>query len=171
MPRALRAAITAFINLFFLQRDRTFLRRAWPLAVLPPTAWKPLMPRALRAAITAFINLFFLPKADDFLVTILPFLFFIRSAFLIPPTVFSLRPTKTAYFARLPLAILLTRFAAFFFFIPLFFMDFFMDFIAFMDFFIDFAILSSVGKKFEVKTIKNKRLLCLKEQSVNILSQ
>merc|ERR1719234_292235 len=156
MPRALRAAITAFINLFFLQRDRTFLRRAWPLAVLPPTAWKPLMPRALRAAITAFINLFFLPKADDFLVTILPFLFFIRSAFLIPPTVFSLRPTKTAYFARLPLAILLTRFAAFFFFIPLFFMDFFMDFIAFMDFFIDFAILSSVGKKFKLKRLRTK---------------
>merc|ERR1719500_2383003 len=102
------------------------------------------------------MNLFFLPRAEDLRVTILPFLFFIRSLFFRPPVVFSLRPLKTAYFARLPFAILLTRFAFFFFIAPpfiidfmafmAFFMDFFMDLA--MDFFMDLAILRLLGKKF-----------------------
>merc|ERR1712151_794633 len=107
----------------------------FPFAVLPPTAQKPLMPSSLRAFLHASIHRFaalltnlFLAAADDFLLTILPVLLFIRVAFVRPLVVFSFLPRKTEAFARLPLAILLT-FMAFFFMA-------FIAFIAFIPFFI-----------------------------------
>merc|ERR1719148_354611 len=118
--------------------DFTLAYSAFPCAVLPPTGQKPLMPSSLRAFLHASIHFFsalvanfFLAAADAFLLTILPFLLFIRVAFVRPLAVFSLFPRKTEAFARLPLAILLTFMA----FMPLFFMAF-IAFIAFIPFFI-----------------------------------
>lgn len=70
------------------------------------------MPRALRADLTAdpqaailLAPLRFLAASEAFLETTLPDLFFFKSDFLSPPTVFSLLPLKTELFARLPFAI------------------------------------------------------------------
>merc|ERR1719235_1479031 len=99
-------------------------------------AKNPLIFRAARAFLIAWIqgpmvwaNLF-LARRLCFLLTILPLLFWSKSAFLRPPTVLSLVPLKTVNFARLLLATLLTIF-------------FFMAFMAFMAFiaFIAFAML------------------------------
>merc|ERR1719420_767295 len=99
-----------------------FIGRApWPSCRAEPflIATKPLRPNAFLALVTAAIQALFLPNADFFLLTILPFLFLVKEAAVIPPTVFSLDPRKTNTFANLPLAILLTVF-------------FFMAFMAFM---------------------------------------
>merc|ERR1719263_84196 len=99
-----------------------FIGRApWPSCKeqSPLIATKPLRPNAFLALVTAAIQALFLPNADLFLLTILPFLFLVKEAAVIPPTVFSLEPRKTNAFAILPLAILLTVF-------------FFMAFMAFM---------------------------------------
>merc|ERR1719183_2271546 len=77
------------------------------------------MPNAFLALVTAAIQRLFLPNADFFLLTILPCLFLVREAAVIPPTVLALVPRKTNTLAILPLAILLTVF-------------FFMAFMAFM---------------------------------------
>merc|ERR1719453_386026 len=99
-------------------------------------ATKPLSFRAARAFFTACIQgptllaKRFLASALCFLLTTLPRLLIIRSAFERPPTVFSLFPRSTTALAYLPWATLLTVF-------------FFMAFMAFMAFiaFIAFAIL------------------------------
>merc|ERR1719449_301247 len=101
-------------------------------------ATKPFNLRMERAFWTALVHLprpfamnCFLPFAAIFLLTILPRLFLRRSALVRPPTVFSLVPRSTTDLARLPVAILLTRF---------FFMAFMAAaFMAFMTF-IAFAI-------------------------------
>merc|ERR1719181_1315954 len=82
----------------------------------------------------------FLPAAWPFLVTILPFLFFIRSPFFRPVDVFSLRPAKTTALMKAPLAIFET-FMAFITFID--FMVFFMVFIGFGR-----AMLTSKGRRY-----------------------
>merc|ERR1719326_1897856 len=78
-------------------------------------ATKPLMPKAFLAFATAvtqpLMKLFFLARRDAFLLTILPRLFLIKSALVMPVYVFSLLPRKTTARAILPLAILLTAFA------------------------------------------------------------
>merc|ERR550537_498392 len=77
-------------------------------------ATKPLRPKAFLAFWTAVVQplmkLFFLARRDAFLLTILPYLFLIKSDLVMPPTVFSLLPRKTTARAILPLAILLTVF-------------------------------------------------------------
>merc|ERR1739845_183333 len=90
-------------------------------------ATKPMSFRAARAFFTACIQgptllaKRFLASALCFLLTTLPHLLIIRSAFERPPTVFSLFPRSTTDLANLPLATLLTVF-------------FFMAFMAFMAF-------------------------------------
>merc|ERR1712186_267420 len=110
-----------------------FAYRAFPCAVFPPTAQKPLMPNALRACLQAshhFFNAlpaqFFFARADAALLTIFPDLLLTRVALVRPPTVFTFLPLKTAALAALPRAMTLTFFT--------FFMAFFIAaaFIAFM---------------------------------------
>merc|ERR550537_1172308 len=100
------------MKLFFLASADRFL-----------VATKPLRPKAFLAFWTAVVQplmkLFFLESWDLFLLTILPYLFLIKSDLVMPVAVFSLLPRKTTALAFLPLAILLTAF-------------FFMAFIAFM---------------------------------------
>merc|ERR1719188_1237032 len=103
--------------------------KAFPCAVFPPTAQKPLMPNCLRACLHASPHFFnglcanaFLARADAALLTIFPLLLLIRVAFVKPPTVFTFLPLKTAALASLPLAMTLT------------FFTFFMAFMAFMAF-------------------------------------
>merc|ERR1712027_271920 len=95
--------------------DLTLAYKAFPCAVLPPTAQKPLMPSCLRACRVAShhffsaldANLFLLP-ADRDLLTILPVLLLVRVALVSPPTVFAFLPEKTASLALLPFAMALT---------------------------------------------------------------
>merc|ERR1719221_1244845 len=101
--------------------------KAFPCAVFPPTAQKPLIPKALRACLHAshhFFNAldaqFFFARADAALLTIFPLLLLVRVAFVKPPTVFTFLPLKTATLASLPFATMLT------------FLTFFMAFMAFM---------------------------------------
>merc|ERR1712124_97138 len=72
------------------------------------------MPKAFLAFCTATVQplmkLFFLAKGDRFLLTILPYLFLIKSDLVKPVAVFSLVPRKTTARAILPLAVLLTAF-------------------------------------------------------------
>merc|ERR1719395_359965 len=106
-------------------------------------AENPVIFKALRAFATAWIHGDFFPRALLFLLTILPYLFLMRSFEVRPPTVFSLLPRSTMALAIWPLAILLTDFffiafmafmAAFFFMTFMAFMAafFFITFIAFM---------------------------------------
>merc|ERR1711992_210152 len=95
--------------------DLTLAYRAFPCAVLPPTAQKPLMPSCLRACrvashhfLSALEANLFLPSAERDLLTILPLLLLVRVALVSPPTVFAFLPEKTASFARLPFAMALT---------------------------------------------------------------
>merc|ERR1719248_449921 len=74
------------VQCIYLYRERAFFSRAWPLADLPPTAWKPLMFKALRAFCTAAV----------LLETRLPVLLLVSLSLVRPPTVFILRPEKTA---------------------------------------------------------------------------
>merc|ERR1719420_43155 len=93
-----------------------FIGRApWPSCRAEPflIATKPLRPNAFLALVTAAIQALFLPNADFFLLTILPFLFLVKEAAVIPPTVFSLDPRKTNTLAMRPFAILLIAFMAF----------------------------------------------------------
>merc|ERR1719436_1194292 len=79
----------------------------------------------------------FLERWEAALDTILPFLFLVKEALVMPPEVFSLLPRKTTALATLPLAILLTLFAfiAFMTFIVVFLpLIAFMAFMAFMAF-------------------------------------
>merc|ERR1712008_279641 len=87
---------------YFFTADLTACRRAWPLAVLPPTGQKPLMFSCLRQALTAAPHLaIILPfllaaaRAEAFLETTLPALFFLRSDFFRPPVVFTFLPENT----------------------------------------------------------------------------
>merc|ERR1719336_33006 len=119
------ALLLQFISAFALAY------RALPVADLPPMATNPVRLRALRAFLTASAQALmpllakaFLARAEAALLTILPFLFLIRLALVIPLAVFSLVPRKTIALASLPLAILLTLLA----FIA------FMAFMAFMPF-------------------------------------
>merc|ERR1719369_2758483 len=88
----------------------------------------PLMPKSFRAFFTAashlsrpfFVKRFF-AAALCLRDTTFPCLFFVRSAFDNPPTVFAFVPRNTELLARLPRAILL-------FFIAFFFMAFFIVF-------------------------------------------
>merc|ERR1712031_137466 len=106
-------------------------------------AAKPVIFNALRAFATAWIHGDFLPRADFFLLTILPYLFLVRSFAVKPPTVFALLPRSTMALAMTPFATLLTDFffiafmafmAAFFFITFIAFMAafFFITFMAFM---------------------------------------
>merc|ERR1719399_1526233 len=87
--------------------------------------------RSAFAFATAWIHGDFLAKADLFLLTILPYLFLVRSFAVKPPIVFSLLPRSTMALAIWPRAILLTDF---FFIVFMAFMAafFFITFIAFM---------------------------------------
>merc|ERR1711972_1081490 len=94
--------------------------RAFPCALFPPTAQKPLMPNALRACLTAsphFFNAlpakFFFARADAALLTIFPDLLLVKVALVRPPTVFAFLPLKTAALAALPFAMTLTFFTFF----------------------------------------------------------
>merc|ERR1739844_507243 len=94
--------------------------KAFPCAVFPFTAQKPVTPNCLRACFTAshhFFNAlcaqFFLPRADAALLTIFPLLLLVNVAFVKPPTVFAFLPLKTAALALLPRAMMLTFFTFF----------------------------------------------------------
>merc|ERR1719493_425327 len=94
--------------------------KAFPCAVFPPTAQKPLMPKALRACLQAshhFFNAlpaqFFFARADAALLTIFPDLLLTRVALVKPPTVFTFLPLKTAALAAHPRAMTLTFFTFF----------------------------------------------------------
>merc|ERR1712087_525078 len=70
--------------------------RAFPCALFPPTAQKPLMPNDLRACLQAsphFFNAlptqFFFARADAALLTIFPDLLLVKVALVRPPTVFA----------------------------------------------------------------------------------
>merc|ERR1719203_710280 len=98
---------------------------AFPCAVFPLTAQKPLTPTCLRACMTASIHFFnalcaqfFLARADAALLTTFPVLLLVRESFVKPPTVFAFLPLKTADLANLPLAITLTFFTFFIAFMP-----------------------------------------------------
>merc|ERR1712045_971947 len=80
---------------------------AFPCAVLPFTAQKPVMPSCLRACATASHHFFmalcahlFLLRAEAALLTILPDLLLMRVSLVRPPTVFAFFPLKTAALAR-----------------------------------------------------------------------
>merc|ERR1719266_1080121 len=97
---------------------------AFPCAVFPFTAQKPVMPSCFRACVTASRHFFnalvahlFLPRAEAALLTILPDLLLISVSFVRPPTVFAFLPLKTAALAYLPRATTLTFFLAFIAFI------------------------------------------------------
>merc|ERR1740123_837976 len=86
----------------------TLAYKAFPSAVLPFTAQKPVMPSSLRASDSARPHFFkpldsntFLECADAALLTILPLLFFIKVSFVRPVTVFVFLPLKTAALASL----------------------------------------------------------------------
>merc|ERR1719433_2240044 len=105
---------------------------AFPCAVLPFTAQKPVMPSCLRACATASTNFFIAPCAHLFLLaaeaallTILPDLLLIKESLVRPLTVFAFLPLKTAALASLPRATMLTF---------LTFLTFFIAFIAFFAF-------------------------------------
>merc|ERR1719178_492314 len=110
----------------------TLAKRAFPCALCPPTAQKPVMPSCLQQIFTASIHFFkgllakfFLARREAFLLTILPALDFIRPAAVIPLAVLAFLPLKTAARAYLPLAMMLTRLAFMirpFFITPAFFM-------------------------------------------------
>merc|ERR1719226_445032 len=75
--------------------------KAFPCAVFPPTAQKPLMPNCLRANFTASHHFFnalcanaFLARADAALLTIFPLLLLVRVSFVKPPTVFTFLPSS-----------------------------------------------------------------------------
>merc|ERR1719500_1250909 len=132
------------VYIYFLYRLRAFFNNACPFDVLPPIGTNPLIPNALRAAFTAFANLAtflyaFFPCACAFLDTTLPCLFLTNDLFFNPPDVFSFEPRNTRALAPRPLATLLTRFIVFIdffiafmaFFIPDFFIAFFIDFAMF----------------------------------------
>merc|ERR1719343_1822472 len=112
--------------------------KAFPCAVFPPTAQKPLMPNCLRACLHASPHFFnalcanaFLARKDAALLTIFPLLLLIRVAFVKPPTVFTFLPLKTASLASLPRATMLTFLTFFMAFMP--FIAFaFMAFMAFL---------------------------------------
>merc|ERR1719509_759387 len=123
-----------FIDLY---KALVFSNNFFPAGVFPPTGKNPLIPNAFLAATTAFGQANLEDFALIFLLTTFPCLFFFKSAFVLPPPVFSLRPLKTWDLAILPLAILLT-FIAFLFITPLDFAFITEDF--FIAFFIDFAI-------------------------------
>merc|ERR1712004_703035 len=116
--------------------DLTLAYKAFPCAVLPPTAQKPLMPSSMRAFLVASHHFFsalcanrFLLPAERALLTILPDLLLVKVALVNPPTVFAFLPENTASLARLPFAMTLTfltfiafiAFGAFMAFIPAFF--------------------------------------------------
>merc|ERR1719330_1641173 len=95
--------------------DLIFAYSAFPCAVLPPTAQKPVMPSSFRACLRPSANFFkglvaklFLESADTAFDTTLPRLFLVNWFFLSPPPVFSLLPLKTSDLLNLPVAILLT---------------------------------------------------------------
>merc|ERR1719326_2096458 len=96
-------------------------------------AENPVIFKALRAFATAAIHGCFLPRALAFLLTILPFLFLVKSFAVKPPTVLALLPRSTMAYAIRPRAILLTVFffIAFMAFMAAFFFITFMAFIAF----------------------------------------
>merc|ERR1719221_1637837 len=111
--------------------------KAFPCAVFPPTAQKPLIPKALRACLHAshhFFNAldaqFFFARADAALLTIFPLLLLVRVAFVKPPTVFTFLPLKTATLASLPFATTLTFLTFFMAFVPFIFMAFIAAFMA-----------------------------------------
>merc|ERR1719461_526312 len=91
-----------------------FANKAFPCAVLPFTAQKPVILSCFRANFTASIHFFsalvakfFLLTADFALLTILPLLFLVSRSLVRPPPVFSLDPRKTTERAIFPRAILL----------------------------------------------------------------
>merc|ERR1719398_64377 len=102
-------------------------------------------PKAFLAFWTAVVRpLFFLARREAFLLTILPYLFLIKSDLFKPPTVFSLDPRKTRTLLNFPFAILLTDF----FFIA------FMAFMAAMAF-IAFIALAIVSEERVVSQVHN----------------
>merc|ERR1719382_1069104 len=125
--------------------------KAFPCADFPPTAQKPLMPSALRACFTASPHFFkgllanaALARAEAALLTIFPDLLLTKVAFVKPPTVLAFLPLKTAGFAALPRAMMLTFFT---------FMAFFIEaaaFIAFMPF------IAGLRAAFIARAITNK---------------
>merc|ERR1719245_126440 len=91
---------------------------ALPVADLPPTATKPVRFKALRAALIAshhalapLLAKAFFARSEAFLETILPLLFLMKLALVIPLWVFCFLPLKTCALAILPLAMTLTFFA------------------------------------------------------------
>merc|ERR1719158_1784856 len=87
------------------------------------------MPKAFLAFWMAVVQpLFFLARREAFLLTILPYLFLIKSDLVKPQTVFSLDPRKTRTLRNFPFPILLTDF----FFIALIAFMAAMAFIAFI---------------------------------------
>merc|ERR1719384_1834830 len=99
---------------------------AFPCAVLPPQATKPVMLSCLRAALHASIHFFsglfakaFLALAEAALLTILPVLLFTNWSLVMPVLVFAFPPANTTDRANLPFATLLT-FMAFLAFIAAF---------------------------------------------------
>merc|ERR1712046_500648 len=83
-------------------KDLAFVYNALPCGVLPPTMQSHLTPSAFRAALQAIIQGFFLLAADCFLLTTLPYLFFMRSEAFKPLFVCSLAPFNTKAFAIRP---------------------------------------------------------------------
>merc|ERR1719469_1308193 len=108
----------------------TLAYNAFPCAVLPFTAQKPLMPSCLRACTHASIHFFnalcaylFLARAEAALLTIFPVLLLIKESLVRPLAVFTFLPLKTAALALLPRATMLTFltfFIAFMLFIAIF---------------------------------------------------
>merc|ERR1719436_1544177 len=87
----------------------------------------------------------FLERWEAALDTILPFLFLVKEALVMPPTVFSFLPRKTAALAILPLAILLTLFA---FMAFMTFIVAFLPFIAFIAFIAFMAFMAFMAAAF-----------------------
>merc|ERR1719203_198815 len=133
--------------------------KAFPCAVFPFTAQKPVTPNTFRACFTAshhFFNAlcaqFFLPRADAALLTIFPLLLLINVSFVKPPTVFAFLPLKTAALAYFPRAMMLTFFT---FFIFIAFIDFMeAAFIAFMPFIA--AFIAGLRAAFIARAITSK---------------
>merc|ERR1740121_1706723 len=99
--------------------------KALPCAVFPFTAQKPWIFNSLRACFTASVHFFnalvaqfFFARAEAALLTIFPVLLLIKVSFVNPPTVFTFFPLKTATFASLPRAMMLTFLAFFMAFMP-----------------------------------------------------
>merc|ERR1719422_2685930 len=83
--------------------------KAFPCAVFPFTAQKPVTPHFFNALCAKF----FLARADAALLTIFPLLLLVNLSFVKPPTVFAFLPLKTAALAALPRAMMLTFFTFF----------------------------------------------------------